>query len=99
MSSTLRRFATATRIVQQAEASGERPSLRTALEAAGFKSFVLGKAESQLRQLGRERGERLYTWLLETDLGLKGQSAQEPRAVLEQLIVRMAKLRAAGASV
>ncbi|MBL9123413.1 MAG: DNA polymerase III subunit delta [Planctomycetaceae bacterium] len=95
MSSTLRRFAAATRIVRQAEAAGRRPTLRGALEEAGFKSFVLAKAEAQLRQLGRERGDQLFTWLLETDLGLKGQSVQEPRAVLEQLIVRMAKTRAA----
>lgn len=91
MSSTLRRFASATRIVQQAETAGRRASLRSALETAGFKPFVLAKAEAQLRQLGRERGERIYNWLLETDLGLKGQSSQEPRAVLERLVVRMAK--------
>jgi DNA polymerase-3 subunit delta len=91
MSSTLRRFAAATRIVEQAESAGRRASLRTALEGAGFKPFLLNKAEAQLRQLGRQRGERLYKWLLETDLGLKGQSAQEPRTVLETLVVRMAK--------
>lgn len=92
VSSSLRRFAAATRIVQQTEAAGKRPSLRNALELAGFKPFLLGKAETQLRQLGRQRGEQLYTWLLETDLGLKGRSAQEPRSVLEMLVVRMAKL-------
>lgn len=91
IASTLRRFAGATRLVQQAEGAGRRPALRAALEQAGFKKFVLGKAEDQLRQIGRERGRHLYRWLLETDLALKGTSSAPDRArlVLEQLIVRL----------
>ena len=44
MASTLRRFATATRAVEQAERSGRRPSLRDAVQQAGFKPFVLGQS-------------------------------------------------------
>jgi DNA polymerase-3 subunit delta len=90
ISATLRRFAAATRLVLQAEQAGRRAGLRSILEEAGFKPFVLGKAEQQLRKLGRQRGRQLYGWLLETDLGLKGNSLVQPRLILERLILRLA---------
>ena len=67
-------------------------SLRSALEQAGVKPFVLGKVEPQLRKLGRARAGRLYRWLLEADLALKGASSSPGRSrlVLEELIVRLA---------
>jgi DNA polymerase-3 subunit delta len=91
IASTLRRFAAATRLVEQAERAGRRVSLREALEEAGFKPFVLSRAEPQLRQLGRVRGSKLYRWLLEADLALKGGSSAPGRArlVLEELLVRL----------
>ena len=96
--SSLRRFATAARLVEQAEAEGRRTSLRQVLETAGVKSFVLGKAESQMRQLGRRRAGQLHRWLMEADLALKGSSSsgQRPRIVLEQLVARMSKQAAGG---
>ncbi len=93
--SSLRRFAAATRLINEAEQRGRRPNLRAALEEAGFKSFLLGKAEGQLRQIGRQRGQQLYRLLLDADLALKGASAASPRLVLEQLIVRLSKQAAA----
>jgi DNA polymerase-3 subunit delta len=90
ISASLRRLAAATRLVLRAEAAGRRVSLRYALEQAGIRRFVLGKAEQQLRQLGRHRGDQLYDWLLKADLDLKGASALPPRLVLEHLIVRLA---------
>lgn len=90
ISSTLRRFAAATRLILQAESLGRRLPLRTALEQAGFKSFALGKAQQQLRQLGRDRGAGLLGWLLEADLALKGASSMPPRLILERLILRLA---------
>ena len=53
-------------------------------------SFVLQKAERQLRLLGRQRGAQLYRWLLQADLDLKGESTMPPRLILERLIVRLA---------
>jgi DNA polymerase-3 subunit delta len=92
---TLRRFAAAARLVEQAEAAGGRISLRQALEQAGFKTWpaAMQKAERQLQQIGRRRARQLYRWLLEADLALKGPSSAPARArlVLEQLIVRMSK--------
>ena len=86
---SLRRFAAATRLILQAETSGRRVSLREALTQAGVKPFVLAKAEAQLRRLGRRRGGKLYRWLLEADLDLKGASAVPPRLVIERLFVRL----------
>jgi DNA polymerase-3 subunit delta len=90
ISASLRRFAAATRLILQAEAAGRRITLRAALEQAGIRSFVLPKAERQLRQLGRQRGAELYGWLLQADLELKGASALSPRLILERLIIRLA---------
>ncbi len=90
ISASLRRFAAAARLVLAAEAAGRRTSLRDALGRAGVRSFVLQKAERQLRLMGRQRGAQLYRWLLQADLDLKGDSAMPPRLILERLIVRLA---------
>jgi hypothetical protein len=34
--------------------------------------------------------DRLYDWLLEADLGMKGGSALPPRTLLERLVLRLA---------
>jgi len=90
ISASLRRFAAATRLILLAETGGRRIALPQALERAGIKSFVLQKAERQLRRIGRGRGSKIYEWLLEADLDLKGDSAMPPRLILERLIVRLA---------
>ena len=69
ISASLRRLAAATRIILSAESAGRHVPVRQALEQAGVKSFVLGKAERQLRRLGRHRGSQLYRWLSSADLG------------------------------
>jgi DNA polymerase-3 subunit delta len=91
ISSNLRRLAAAAQLITQAEAGGRPASLRQALEQAGVKPFVIGKAEMQLRRLGRSRAGDLYRWLLEADLALKGASSSPARGrlVLETLIVRL----------
>ena len=91
IAATLRRFAAATRAIEQTEASGGRANLRQSLEFAGFKSFVIHKSEAQLRHLGRQRAGQIYRWLLDADLALKGSSSAPARArtVLEQLVVRL----------
>ena len=93
MASTLRRFAAAVRIYQQAERNGQKILLRTALEQSGMPPFKLKTAEGQLRQIGRERAALLYRWLLAADLELKGYNSTKERArrVLETLIVRLSQ--------
>jgi DNA polymerase-3 subunit delta len=93
---SLRRFAVATRIYQSAKRRGETVSLREALVQAGFRVWpakVLPEAEEQLRQLGSDRAGRLLSWLLETDLALKGTHSSSDRArfALELLFLRLAK--------
>jgi DNA polymerase-3 subunit delta len=93
---SLRRFAAATRIYEQAERSGRRVPLSKALLQAGFRQWpkdAISKAEGQLKQLGRDRAGQIYQWLLEADLGLKGSHSLPHRArfVLERLILRLAK--------
>lgn len=93
---SLRRFAAATRVYQESERAKRRMLLRDALIQAGIPHWNkkgLERAESQLKQLGRARAGRIYRWLLETDLALKGTHSNPHRArfVLEQLFLRMAK--------
>jgi DNA polymerase-3 subunit delta len=81
----LRRLAQAYRRTQQG-----RP-LAAALAEVGVPPFAVRAAEQQLRHLGRRRADRLYDWLLETDLGMKGSSVLPPRVQLERLVVRLAR--------
>jgi DNA polymerase-3 subunit delta len=92
---SLRRYAAATRLFQRSERQGRRISLSAALEEAGFQRWQrkeIQDAEKQLRRLGRERATRLYRWLLEADLALKGShsSPEMSRWVMERLLMQMA---------
>jgi DNA polymerase-3 subunit delta len=65
--------------------------LAAALGQAGIPPFAHRTAEAQMRHLGRRRIDRLYDWLLQTDLGFKGSSPLSPRMLLESLVVRLAR--------
>jgi DNA polymerase-3 subunit delta len=65
--------------------------LPAALEEAGVPPFRIRSAEQQLRHLGRRRAERLFDWLLEADLGMKGSSQLPERTQLERLVVQLAR--------
>lgn len=93
MASTFRKFAAAARVFEQAEQSGRRMSLRTALEQSGMPPFKISAAEGQLKQIGRDRAKLLYRWLLAADLELKGYNSTKDRArrVLETLVVKLSK--------
>lgn len=96
---SLRRYATATRIVQSAERQQQRISLPTALEEAGFRKWprnAIDDAQRHLRQIGRERADQLYRRLLQADLALKGTHSHPLRArlVLEMLIVQLSNASA-----
>jgi len=95
ISSTLRKLAAATELILDAERQGRKMTVRSALEKAGVKSFVLGKTEEQLRSLGRHRGTKLSQWLLQLDFDLKGDSRSEKRLLLETFIIKLSatKLR------
>ena len=83
LSSQLRRLAKAHQLV----AGGEPP--RSALMKAGMPPFFVEKAQAQLRQLGNRRLGRLFDWLCEIDLGLKGETPLDPRQLLERLVIQI----------
>ena len=93
VASPLRRLAAANQLVARHERAGRRVSLRAVLEQAGCKKFTLEKDEQRMRQIGRDRGQKLHRWLLDADLALKGASSSSgpARLVLEQLIVKLSK--------
>src|SRR5438094_465898 len=79
------------RLAQAARGSQQGQSLGAALDRAGVPPFARAASEQQLRHLGRRRADRLYDWLLETDLGLKGSSQLRPQTLLERLVVQLAR--------
>jgi DNA polymerase-3 subunit delta len=85
----LRRLAQAGRLIVQGT------PLPAALDEVGVPPFGREAATKQLRQLGRRRLGRLYDWLLQTDLGLKGMSPLPPRTLFERLVVELARPPAA----
>ena len=91
MASSLRRFATATQLIEMAECEKRRLPLRDALAQAGVLPFKLSDAQRQLRQIGRHRARLLAGWLLAADLAMKGYNSSDDRArlELERLIVRL----------
>jgi DNA polymerase-3 subunit delta len=95
VSSSLRKYAAATRGADLATIENRRVDLKSLLTEAGMKVWpaALQSAEVHLKQLTRPRGRQLLSWLLDADLALKGQSSSGHRArfVLEQLIVRLGR--------
>jgi DNA polymerase-3 subunit delta len=91
ISHVLRQLATATQLIEAAEASGSRLSLQAALRQAGVPPFKLAEAERQLRHVGRERAKQLINWLLAADLAVKGHNSADARArfELERLVARL----------
>lgn len=85
-----RKLAKAARLVKQ----GESPA--NALSQVGTPPFALRNAEQQMRHLGMRRLEKLFDWLLEMDLGLKGNSTMPPWMQLERFVVRLAQPRESG---
>ena len=79
------------RLAQAARWSQQGKPLTAALAQAGVPPFALRGCEQQLRHLGRQRADRLYDWLVEADLGLKGSSQLPPQTLLERLVVQLAR--------
>ncbi len=81
----LRRLAQATRLTTQGT------SITPALEQAGVPPFGLKNAEAQLRHLGRRRLDRLYDWLLQMNMDLRGGSPLTARTLFERLLLKLAR--------
>jgi DNA polymerase-3 subunit delta len=78
------------RLAQAGRLSQKGVPLARALDQVGIPPFARQNSEQQLRHLGADRVDKLYPWLLEADLGLKGFSQLPPRLLLERLVVRLA---------
>ncbi len=65
--------------------------LPAALAEVGVNQWRADKVQAQMRHLGRRRLARLYDWLLEMDLGMKGGSQLPEKVLFERLIVRLAR--------
>ncbi len=83
----LRRLAMVHRLTQQGM------GVRQAMDLAKVPNFQVARSgvEQQMRHLGRRRLDRLYDWLIQTDLGLKGGSTLPPRTLLERLVLWLAR--------
>jgi DNA polymerase III subunit delta len=69
--------------------------LDEAMDRAGVAKWPQARdsARKQMKHLGWNRLDKLYDWLVELDLGLKGGSPLPDKLLLERLIVRMARAR------
>ena len=76
------------RLAQAGRVAGTGTPIAAALAQVGL--FRAREAEQQLRHLGRRRLDRVFDWLLEVDLGMKGGSQLPPRTLLERLVIRLA---------
>jgi DNA polymerase-3 subunit delta len=66
-------------------------TVSAALARAGVAPFAMNAAEKLLRNLGRDRAGKLYDWLMELNMGLRGGSPLPERTQFERLLVRIAK--------
>lgn len=82
------------RLAQAAQLVSQGMPLGMALDELQVPPFARQGVEQQLRHLGRERIERLYDWLLQLDLGMKGGSALSPRLQLERFVIQLTRPKA-----
>lgn len=78
------------RLAQAARLASLGTPLRAALVQTGIPPFAVDSAEKQLRYLGRRRADCLYDWLLEVNMGLRGDSPLPERTLLERFLLRLA---------
>ena len=92
---SLRRYAEVGERVRRDVRNRRRIDLTQTLKDSGFQSWSgeLAGAERRLKQLGRDRVDQIYHWLLETESALKRTHSADDRArfMLEKLFLKMAK--------
>lgn len=92
---SLRRLATAARILAPPPGAPRPPSFDEALKRAGVAAWpkALAQAREALQQLGRQRALRLPQALADLDRALKGEASRGLRArlALERLVCMMAR--------
>ncbi len=81
----LRLLAVAGRLIQQGTPAG------SAMEQAKIYPQLRSWAEQQMRHLGPRRINRLYDWMVQTEMGVRGSSQLPPRTLLERLVIWLAR--------
>ena len=81
------------RLAQAYRLTGQGMSLGAALEKVGVPPFGVRDAEQQMRHLGRRRLDRIYDWLLEMNMGLRGGSPLQEESQFERLLIQLARPR------
>lgn len=79
------------RMAQAARLTAQGASVGAALEKAGVAPYGLKGAEQLMRHLGRRRLERLYDWLLQINMDLRGGSPLPERTLFERFLLRLAR--------
>ncbi len=79
------------RLAQAARLSLGGLSLRDALAQVGVRNFAIEGAEKQLRHLTRARVLKVYDWLLDMNMDLRGGSPLPERTLLERFLLRLAR--------
>jgi hypothetical protein len=79
------------RLAQAARLAAQGINLRAALGQVGVPPFAIDSAEQQLRHLTHRRALRLYDWLLEVNMDLRGGSPLPERTLLERFLLRLAR--------
>lgn len=79
------------RVAQAARLTTQGLSVGAALEKAGIAPYGLKGAEQLMRHLGRRRLERLYDWLLQINMDLRGGSPLPERTLFERFLLRLAR--------
>jgi DNA polymerase-3 subunit delta len=77
------------RLAQGGRLAADGKRVTEALESLGVQYFALKSTENQLRHLGRRRAEKLYDWLMEVNMGMRGESPLSDRTLVERMLVRM----------
>jgi DNA polymerase-3 subunit delta len=83
----LRRLAQASRLVKQGA------PVTQALLDVGVRDFFVQNWEKLIKHLGRRRLDRLYDWLVEADLGMKGDNPVDEHIQLQRLLALLAQPR------
>ena len=92
---SLRRYVQVFHAVEAARLDGQKPNLRGAISAAGFRDWEAPKVEARMQQIGRTKLLLLADWLLTADQQLKRSHSHESRGrlVLEKLVLLLAERR------
>lgn len=79
------------RLAQVHRMSTKGIPLAAAVQEAGISPFFARGCVQQLKHLGPQRAGKLYDWLLELQMDMRGESPLPPQIQLEQWIIRLAR--------